>query len=196
MQNSNLRTQDKNVQEKKVIFENALTYRRRMSRICAVQSMYVYDVQNIVDAHIDNKTLESITIVPTDIQKSAEDICESVLYHYRNSFFSKEYITKDPKKSSIDAKYLHEIIFKTLSSLKYIDEIISKYINEKWSIDKLEIPIRAILRCAICEILNNSKTETSILTSEYTNTTSHFFNGKQIGFVNGIIDKIAKTFRK
>ena len=177
--------------EKRLTFERFLTYRRRMARLCAIQGMYLHDTNIIIAKELDLKTEKETR----DIDQLADELSDAVLYFYRNVFFDKEYADNDEKHSKIDEKYLKEIIKQTIENIENIDNAISKQLNERWTIEKIEMPIRAILRCGVSEVLYNVRTDIPILTSEYTNMTSSFFSGKQIGFVNGIVDKIAKVYR-
>ncbi|MBL0725599.1 MAG: hypothetical protein JJW01_01420 [Alphaproteobacteria bacterium] len=181
--------------EKKLIFERFLTYRRRMARLCAVQGIYLYDADIAIKSVLE-QNYSKIELNEKEIINRSNELGDAVLYFYRNVFFDKEYADNDEKRSKIDERYLREILQQVLSNLTEIDKTISKYLNERWTIDKIEMPIKAILRCGVSEVLYNIRTDIPILTSEYTNMTSCFFSGKQIGFVNGIVDKIAKMHRR
>ena len=36
-----------------------------------------------------------------------------------------------------------------------IDGIIGEHLNERWTVDRLDVVVRSILRCAVAEILYN-----------------------------------------
>jgi N utilization substance protein B len=57
-------------------------------------------------------------------------------------------------------------------------------------VEKLDTVLRSIIRCAIAEIFIGEPIEKAVLSSEYTNLASNFFDGKEIGFINGITDKL------
>ena len=174
--------------EKKNLFERFLTYRRRMARICSVQALYLYEIRqkNEPKQKLGRKELES----------EITTVCKNILYCYKNVFFTKQEHGSDKKNKQIDEKYFFDITLLAAKDITRIDGIIEKYLNEKWTVARLDSVIRSILRCAVCEVLYEPKTEIAILTSEYTTIASHFFNGKEIGFINGIVDKIGKDNRR
>ncbi len=66
-----------------------------------------------------------------------------------------------------------------------------------WSLDKrkasaLELLLRLILRCGIAELLCNQETDTAIIISAYVDITKEFYDKKEAGLVNAVLDKIAK----
>ena len=176
--------------EKKELFERFLTYRRRMSRMCSVQGVYLFDIRQRAELVSEKIVLKK------DIQTEANFIYKNILYCYKNFFFSKQEYGDSKKNKKIDEKHFLNTITMVIKDLENIDKIIAKYLNEKWTVNRLDSIVRAILRCSVCEILEDKKTEIAVLTSEYTNIAGHFFNGKEIGFINGVVDKIGKTERK
>ncbi len=175
-------------EDKKDVFERFLTYRRRIARMCIVQGMYLYEIKQ------KNKNITT-KLTKKEIESEVNLVYQNVLYFYKNVFLLKREYGSTKKNKKIDEKYFFDTLMLTVKELKHIDDIISKYLNEKWTIDKLDTVIKSILRSAVCEILYEKKIEIAILTSEYTTIASHFFNGKEIGFVNGILDKIGKKER-
>jgi transcription antitermination factor NusB len=181
-------------EEKKEVFEKFLTYRRRMARLCAVQAMYLYDVNQKIKVIGDD--VNDLFGGDQPLTTEVSNLCYAVLYFYKNIFFIKDEYGSNRKNKKIDEKCLNDIVYYCIKNMRTIDDLISEYLNERWTIDRLDVTIRAILRCAITEILYNIKTDVPILTSEYTNLTSNFFVSKEIGFVNGLIDRIAKDRRR
>lgn len=188
--NSELDSTDKARRE----FEKFLTYRRRMARMCAVQGLALYESWVMANKKQPVAHLAEKLKMPT--KELAHLIGQEVIFIYAaTSLEYKDHAERHKKAKKIDEDYLEEIIGNVLENLPLIDQTISKYLNN-WTIDKLDLTIKSILRTAIAEIFYNIRTDIPILTSEYTNITSVFFEGKSIGFVNGIIDKIAKNVRK
>ncbi len=186
---------DKDDVEKKMLFEQFLTYRRRMSRCCAIQAIYLYDLNKQVEYHESQGATDPLSS-PKDLLKETESLCRSVLYYYSNVMFMRDEYGENRRKRKVDEKYFQTLVYSTLGNLKRIDELIAERLNERWSIETLDMLVRAILRCAVGEAMSNSGTDVPILSSEYTNLTSDFFKGKEIGFVNGIVDRICKSLRR
>ena len=61
--------------------------------------------------------------------------------------------------------------------------------------DRLESVMRAIMRAAGFEMLAKGEVPARVVINEYVDLTHAFFEGKEPGFVNGVLDKIARTLR-
>lgn len=55
--------------------------------------------------------------------------------------------------------------------------------------------LKAILMCAAAELLVNQKTDQGIIINDYINVAHGFFDSGETGFINGILDAVAKTIR-
>ncbi len=184
---------DKDNVEKKHRAENFAAYKRRMSRLCAVQAIYMHEY-NTKAEKLDPSLISHVTANITDEAK-ADNLCLSVLYFYKNVVFLSGEYGANRRSRKIDEVYTRQIARFVLKNEQIINGIISKYLNEKWTVEKLNPVVRAILKCAVAEIMYNKKTDIRILSSEYTNLASQFFTGKEIGFVNGVVDRISKDIR-
>ena len=83
--------------------------------------------------------------------------------------------------------------------MKYQDDIdksISDKLSEKWSLKRLDLTLRAILRAAGYEIQRRPDVPALVIIDQYVSIASDFFEGKEPGFVNGALDKMAKEVRK
>ena len=166
--------------DKQEVFDRFLTYRRRMARMSAVQALYLYDIRKKNNINQGDNLFENGDIAPQSMQ-----ICEDVLAFYQNVFFTPEEYGDSKKNKKI-----------ALNNIDEIDGYIKTHINSNWTIDKLDYILRAIIRCAIAEILIGAKIEKAVLSSEYTNLASDYFNGKEIGFINGIVDRLYTSVLK
>ena len=77
-----------------------------------------------------------------------------------------------------------------------IDKSISDKLSEKWSLKRLDLTLRAILRAAGYEIQRRPDVPALVIIDQYVSIASDFFEGKEPGFVNGALDKMAKEVRK
>jgi len=76
-----------------------------------------------------------------------------------------------------------------------IDKSISDNLSEKWSLKRLDLTLRAIMRCAGYEILRRPDVPALVIIDQYVSIAADFFEGKEPGFVNGALDKMAKAVR-
>jgi len=175
--------------ERKQEFEKFLTYKRRMSRMSVIQAMYMLDI-NSKASNENDKNQNSLFNVSKEIKP--EIFCRSVIYMYKNFLLNKKSYGDTPKNKKIDERFLFDLTRFIYENINEIDECISKHLSSNWNIKKIDFLIRAILRCAIGERMLFGKLDTAILTSEYTNLSSYFFTGKEIGFINGVLHSFCK----
>ena len=76
-----------------------------------------------------------------------------------------------------------------------IDALISANLAEGWSLDRLDRPLRQILRAGAYELIARADIPKGSIISEYLDVAHAFYDRKEKGFVNGVLDAIAKTAR-
>ncbi len=76
-----------------------------------------------------------------------------------------------------------------------IDSLITGRLAEGWSLARLDKPMKAILRAGSYELLARPDVPTATVISEYIDVAHAFFDKRETGFVNGLLDAIAKSAR-
>ena len=76
-----------------------------------------------------------------------------------------------------------------------IDGLITDRLAEGWSLNRLDRPMRAILRAGTYELIARPDVPAASVISEYIDVAHAFFDKRETGFVNGLLDAIAKTAR-
>ena len=76
-----------------------------------------------------------------------------------------------------------------------IDEVIARKLAEGWSLDRLDRPMRAILRAGTYELLGRKDVPVGSVISEYVDVAHAFYDKRESGFVNGLLDAVAKEAR-
>ena len=76
-----------------------------------------------------------------------------------------------------------------------IDEVIARKLAEGWSLDRLDRPMRAILRAGTYELLARKDVPVGSVISEYVDVAHAFYDKRESGFVNGLLDAVAKEAR-
>jgi N utilization substance protein B len=77
-----------------------------------------------------------------------------------------------------------------------IDALIAKKLARDWSLDRLDRPMRQILRAGCYELLARIDVPTGSVISEYVDVAKAFYDKRESAFVNGILDAVAKEVRK
>ena len=76
-----------------------------------------------------------------------------------------------------------------------IDTKINRAFNNLWNIKTIDTTLRAILRAACAEFLNE-KTPKKVIISEYVSITGTFYpDGKEQKFINGLLNKIIEDLQ-
>ena len=76
-----------------------------------------------------------------------------------------------------------------------IDEKIAGKLAEGWSLERLDRPMRAILRAGAYELIARADVPLGSVISEYVDVAHAFYDKRESGFVNGLLDAIAKEAR-
>jgi len=76
-----------------------------------------------------------------------------------------------------------------------IDGAISERLASGWTLERLDRPMRAILRAGTYELIARSDVPRASVISEYVDVAKAFYDKREVGFVNGLLDSIAETVR-
>ena len=76
-----------------------------------------------------------------------------------------------------------------------VDALISVRLAKGWSLERLDRPMRAILRAGAYELLARPDVPVGSVISEYVDVAHAFYDKRESGFVNGILDAIARETR-
>ncbi|MET0248533.1 MAG: transcription antitermination factor NusB [Sphingobium sp.] len=77
-----------------------------------------------------------------------------------------------------------------------IDTLVVARLSANWSLDRLDKPMRQILRAGTYELLARKDVPTATVISEYVDVAHAFYDKREAGFVNGLLDAVAKDVRK
>ncbi len=77
-----------------------------------------------------------------------------------------------------------------------IDAAITDKLADGWSLTRLDKAMRAILRAGTYELMARADVPAPSVVNEYVDVADAFFDAKEKGFVNGLLDAIAKDVRR
>ena len=77
-----------------------------------------------------------------------------------------------------------------------IEETVKKHLGEDIDLKKTDKLLKIILFAAIYELLFKHNNPKKVVISEYLLASEYFLEKVQIGYLNAILDKIAKELRK
>ena len=76
-----------------------------------------------------------------------------------------------------------------------LDALIVAKLAEGWSLERLDRPMRQILRAGAYEIVARADVTRASIVHEYVDVAKAFYDQREAGFVNGLLDAIAKDVR-
>ena len=76
-----------------------------------------------------------------------------------------------------------------------IDSAIGAKLATGWTLERLDRPLRAILRAGTFELMARADVPVGSVISEYVDVAHAFYDKRESGFVNGLLDAIAKEAR-
>jgi transcription antitermination protein NusB len=77
-----------------------------------------------------------------------------------------------------------------------LDALISARLAQGWSLARLDKPMKAILRAGAYELAARADVPAATVISEYVDVAKAFYAAREAGFVNGLLDAIARQVRK
>lgn len=77
-----------------------------------------------------------------------------------------------------------------------LDALIAARLAKDWSLDRLDRPMRAILRAATYELVARPDVPTGSVISEYVDVAKAFYDKPEASFANGLLDAVAKDVRR
>ena len=94
-----------------------------------------------------------------------------------------------------DEQLLEQLIRLSIERKSAIEQLIKDHLIAKYNFDKLDKVIKAILSLAALELLYCGDIAAKIIIDEYVSLTKTFYENNEAGFVNKVIDVMARTTR-
>lgn len=76
-----------------------------------------------------------------------------------------------------------------------IDEMLGSVLVEGWVVARLEAILRALLRAGVFELLERSDVPARVIMSEYVDIAHAFFDAREAGMANGVLNRLARALR-
>ena len=112
--------------------------------------------------------------------------------------FNEHYAGKNLDESSAikpDFSFLRALVEGVNTRSTQLIEIIQPNLNDTWKMERIDPILLNIIKCGTLELLSFPDVDTAIIISEYLDVTHAFFDQKEVGFVNGILNKIGSVVR-
>ena len=94
-----------------------------------------------------------------------------------------------------EPSFFDDLVSGTVARLDEIDALIADRLADGWSLERLDKPMKAILRVGSYELLARADVPVASVINEYLDVAEAFYDKREKGFVNGLLDAIAKVAR-
>ena len=111
-----------------------------------------------------------------------------------NSLMNQNTIIEFPKSQY--KRFIKEVVTGTLERSELIEETINNFLKTDIDLKKTDKLLKIILFAAVFELLFKHNNPKKVIISEYLLASEYFLEKVQIGYLNAILDKLAKEIRK
>ncbi|MGI8931634.1 MAG: transcription antitermination factor NusB [Sphingomicrobium sp.] len=94
-----------------------------------------------------------------------------------------------------EESFFDDLVSGTVARKDEIDALIAGKLAEGWSLERLDKPMKAILRVGSYELIARADVPVASVINEYLDVAEAFYDKREKGFVNGLLDAIAKVAR-
>jgi N utilization substance protein B len=101
----------------------------------------------------------------------------------------------DVTYADAEESFFDDLVSGTAARLAEIDELIASRLASGWSMARLDKPMKALLRVGTYELLARNDVPVGSVISEYVDVAKAFYDKRESGFVNGLLDALAKVTR-
>ncbi len=143
------------------------TKARAAARLAAVQAMYQHEMES--------------TAIPALLHE----------FHQHRLGATIE----DVEYAEADVDFFDDLVTGVHARADEIDGLIATKLAKGWSLARLDKPMKAILRVGTYELLARVDVPVGAVISEYVDVAHAFYDKRESGFVNGLLDAIAKDVR-
>ena len=143
------------------------TKARAAARLAAVQALYQHEMEG--------------TAIP------------ALLHEFHNHRIGATIEDVDYADAEID--FFDDVVKGATARAGEIDVAIEGRLASGWTLARLDKPMKAILRAGTYELMARADVPVGAVISEYVDVAHAFYDRRETGFVNGLLDGIAKQVR-
>jgi N utilization substance protein B len=145
---------------------------RTVARLAAAQALYEIEVAK-ASAH---------EVVPAFVSGGFKGVAENA--------------DSDPMDlGEADAVFFEKLVLGAVGDLPTIDPMLSSALEPDFTLERLEVLLRAILRLGAYELLAFGDVPAKVAITEYVELAHDFFSGREPALVNAVLDRLARLLR-
>lgn len=112
--------------------------------------------------------------------------------------FIEHHLTEQPAEAELteaDPEFLAMLVAGVAGESALLDDMLSAVLADGWPVERLETLLRLILRCGAYELGYLPEIPARVIITEYVRLAQAFFDGKEPGLANGVLDRMAHSLR-
>jgi N utilization substance protein B len=94
-----------------------------------------------------------------------------------------------------DLAFFRSLVGGVVEMQRDIDPLIHTALPAAWPLTRIDLTLRAILRCGVFELLERRDVPGRVVITEYVDIAKAFFEGDEPGLVNGVLDAVGRQER-
>ena len=102
---------------------------------------------------------------------------------------------EDVTYADAEESFFDDLVSGTAARQAEIDELIGDRLADGWTLARLDKPMKALLRVGAYELIARADVPVASVITEYVDVAHAFYDKRETGFVNGLLDAIAKVAR-
>jgi len=102
---------------------------------------------------------------------------------------------EDEQYRPADTVFFDDIVAGVAARGAEIDALITANLAEGWALDRLDRPMRGLLRAGVYELIARPDVPIAAVIDEYVDVAHAFYEAREAGFVNGLLDAVARRAR-
>jgi N utilization substance protein B len=103
---------------------------------------------------------------------------------------------EDVEYEDAEVAFFDDVVSGVHARTDEIDALIARKLAKDWALERLDKPMRQILRAGAYELLARIDVPTGSVISEYVDVAKAFYDKREAAFVNGVLDAIGKEVRR
>jgi len=100
-----------------------------------------------------------------------------------------------PDFQHADPDFFESIVRGVVDAQARIDPYIERQLASGWTLKRIDSTLRAVLRCALYEMIRTPDVPARVVINEYLNVAHAFCEDREVAFVNGVLDRAATQAR-
>ena len=94
-----------------------------------------------------------------------------------------------------DIDFFNDVVAGAGAREAEIDGHVTGALAEGWALDRLDRPMRALLRAGVYELIARPDVPAAAVVDEYVDVAHAFYEAREAGFVNALLDTVARRVR-